>query len=383
MKLDEIKTIEDLKEHLKESDTRLVDVETRSRVLQEKIDNYRSIVKSGLLNGGVDKPDVKTAYETMGALMVTAAGKSTDRSKAILDDMQGKATTGTPLVIDSTTGSYLIPEEYISEVFAVLTEQSEIYPLLTKRPMTSNSAKQPKKATGVSFTRVTSDSSDLTEASPTFDEIDLDVHTQALWISVTENFLEDNLVAIGMYFNDIIQEAWVESIEKNILNNASNPTGLLQTAGVNTYQMGAGSASIDSIEINDLYAMIEELTTGAKRKGARFIMNPLTFDKVRKITDASGSPLIAPWADQSSRNLFGYPTVWSDSLPSADANDTAFIAFGNPKHMTVGERLGLEIKFFGETLSAVTNSEQFFRARYRTAHAVSEPEAFSILKTAS
>ena len=368
----------------------LTEMSNETKVMKDQVKSLQKAVKSGILAPDVPLEE-QNAYLPMdkylGAVIAKEAGRHTEVVTRTIDEMQTKiqtkALTGSPLVIDATTGSYLIPETYRNDVIALLTTSSELRPRVTTIPMTSNSLKYPSKLAGTSFTRVSSDSSALTEVSPTFSEVDLDVETFGLWISVTENFIDDNLAAIGAYFRQIISEGYVESFDKSMLNNSANPTGLLQNSSVNTVTMNTGDSTFSSITIDDLYTLVEALTTGVKRRGAAFIMHPLVWDIVRMLKNADGDPLLAPWSEAMARKIFGYDVILSDEMPSSSAPSTAFIAFGDPKLLLYGDRLGLEIKYFGDTVQAVQHQEVFFRARYRAAYACSIPAAFAILKTAT
>jgi len=371
----------------------LAEMKNSSKILGDQLRTLRNAFKGNFAEKethGVpveEQPAYLPMDKYLGAVIARESGRHTDIVNRTIDEMQEKtatkALTGSPLVIDATTGSFLIPETYRNDIIALLTTTSELRPRVTTIPMVSNSMKYPAKNAGISFTRVSSDSAALTEVSPTFQEVDLDVETFALWISVTENFIDDNLAAIGAYFRSIVAEGYVESFDTSMLNNAANPTGLLQNSSVNTVTMNSGDTTFSSITIDDLYSLVEALTTGVKRRGAAFIMHPLVWDIVRMLKNADGDPLLAPWSEAMSRKVFGYDVILSDEMPSTSATATAFIAFGNPALLLYGDRLGLELKYYGDTVQGVQHQEVFFRARYRAAYAASVPGAFSILKTAA
>jgi HK97 family phage major capsid protein len=86
-----------------------------------------------------------------------------------------------------------------------------------------------------------------------------------------------------------------------------------------------------------------------------------------------------------SRRAKGYPVLLSDNVPDTDdsAVSTAFIVFGNPKYTLYGIRMGMEIKYFTETMYAVQDDENFFRIRTRFAGVVGLPANYAVLRTAS
>ena len=362
----DITSVDDLKNILTKLENELSTTRAENAGLSNTVKGLRTLVlgNSGqIATPGGPWDDEKAA--DFGSFFAFLAGNRSEKVVNRYEKQVNKALLGTPLTGDATTGSYLVPEQYISDVFSVLNEQSELFPLVTKVEHTSNSAKYPKKNAGVSFTRVTSEGTAYTEASPTFTELDLDVLNYALWISVHENWLEDSLPNVGRYFFDIITEALVESVDTNFLNSASNPTGLMQASSVNSYVMD--NSSIANLDASDVQALVKELTTRSKRKGARFIMHMTILDIIEGLKDATGRYIFHEATESMPKRIFGYPAVLSDEMPALadDAASTGFIGFGNPKHLIYGDRKSLEVKLFDQTAQNAKYGESIFRAVYR------------------
>ncbi len=298
-----------------------------------------------------------------------------------------KALVGTPLVDDSTTGSYVVPEEWDNEIGRVVHETSQLVPLVTNFPMNSRVKYIPVKNAGVGFTYIPNDSDATTEANPTFAQKTLTSYTYALWISLTEALLEDDIAGLGAYFRQIVAEAYVDIFETEFLTGTGAPTtGILTNASVRSTSMAAGSTGFGDIKIGDFINMEGDLSerNGALR-GARLHMSPYTWNLARGLTDADGRPYIHPgWTGPAARELLGYPVLTSYQMP--DSNDSAantpFIALGNPRYFAYGDRVGLEMKLFDKTIQALTNTEIFFRFRFRAAFEHTQPADFTVLKTA-
>jgi len=81
----------------------------------------------------------------------------------------------------------------------------------------------------------------------------------------------------------------------------------------------------------------------------------------------------------------GREYIMSDAMPDADdsAVSTAFIAFGNPKYILHGNRVGMEFKLFDQTSDNLVYDRLFLRARLRQAFVTGIPAAFAVMKTAA
>jgi len=298
-----------------------------------------------------------------------------------------KAALGTPLTDDATTGSYAVPTEFHREVLRVVEESSELFGKTRTVNMNSRQKNYAKKNAGLAFTYLSSDGDDISEDNPTFAQGTLTAYTYAAYLPVTEAFLEDEDVEVAEYFRNIIAEAYSDKYDAEFLTGSGAPTtGVLNDTSCNTVTMGAGDTSFSSLDVDDFVALEAELseTKGALRNAA-FIMSPYMWNKCRGLKNADGDALIAPWANSLQRSLLGYPVLLSYQMPDSDddAADTAVIAFGNPKHLVYGDRIGLEVKFFPETRYAVTNAEAFFRFRFRAGFSLAQPGYFAVLKTAA
>lgn len=387
-----IKTAADLEAAIDNQDERIQEVTTATAAMQAHIKSLTLLAKGKYF--GTPQKETDESDQRFGAfaraLIAAKSGSPTSEQRDLLVANKGsfgletKADLGTPLANDSTTGSYLVPVEYYNEILRVAADISPIQNMVKKIKMNSRTKYYPTSGTATAFNYVSSDGGEITEQNPTFGQSLLTSYTYAMWVGLTEALIEDDNVGLGEYLRTLAGEAYAAKFDAELFTGSGSPTtGVLNDGSVNTYTMGAGSTSINDIGIDDLYAMVEELTTQGKRAGARYFLHPLLWDKVRKMKDADGQNLIAPWAEQAAKQLFGYPVTFSDQLPSADASGTAFIAFGNPKHLVHGDRIGMEMKYYDATQYAVQYTETFFRFRFRAAFDVGVPAAFSILKTAS
>jgi hypothetical protein len=111
----------------------------------------------------------------------------------------------------------------------------------------------PKKATGSSFTYVSSESTDKTKSAPTFAQETLTARTYALWLSSSEEFLEDSVGDVGAYFGAIIAKAWASKFDNEFLVGGGTPvTGLLKDADTSKHTMtGTGFTDATFVAIGN------------------------------------------------------------------------------------------------------------------------------------
>jgi len=293
---------------------------------------------------------------------------------------------GSPLRGDTSTGSILIPDEIAAEVLRVPDDPSAMMGKVRTVPMSVRKITYPGKLTGATWTWVTNEATAKTETTPTFNSVDLECETGAAWIAFTEEMNEDSLVNLGAYFTELLRESWQTEFDKQCLNSNGAPfTGVLHNSGANVLNLGTGKSSFDSVTFDDMKNLVAKLTTQAKRNGAKFIMHTTILDIFKGIKDDNGRFIWQEPAGQTPGTIMGREYILSDAMPDADdsAVSTAFIAFGNPKHIIHGNRVGMEFKLFDMTADALVYDRLFLRARLRQAFVTGIPAAFAVMKTAA
>jgi len=317
---------------------------------------------------------------------IQANAKSLDDWKGVDWNVNAAPDLGTALRGDTTTGSYLIPTEFASEILRIPEDPSSLMGQVRTIPMNSRSIRFPAKLAGASFTWVTNEITAKTETKPTFSYVDLACETAAAWIAFSDEMDEDSLAPLGTYFTELYREAWQTEFDLQCLNSDTAPfVGVLQNAGVNSLSMGAGSAGFSDITMDDIKDLASQLTTKAKRMGGKYIMHMTVLDMIKKLKDDNGNYIYREANVSEPATLNGYGIITSDAMPDADdsAASTAFIAFGNPKHIMHGDRVGMEFKLFDQTADGMVYDRLFLRARLRQAFVTGIPSAFAVLKTSA
>ena len=299
-----------------------------------------------------------------------------------------KTLLGSPLTSDTASGSYTVPQEFSREVARIAEERSDLFGLVKHVPMGTRTMLLPTEATTLDFHWATNQAAALTEDGPTFGQDTLTVYTGAAWLGVTEELLEDSAVILGDYIAKLTGEAWSRAFEAAVLtdNGGVSPfTGLLHKGGVNDVPMAPGDASFDSFGMKYCKDLIGALTSRAKRRNAKFCLHPTLADILADEKDAMGQYVWRQSGDTTPQRIKGYGFVLADGMPSASetAASTPFVVFGDLGQIYHGDRIGVEVKYFGQTQNTVQYGVVYFRIRVRAGFAIPIPSAFSRLRTAA
>jgi len=290
------------------------------------------------------------------------------------------------LLTDAVTGSSVTGEQYVREILALAEDMSHLRPLVRKVNMTDRVTNIPDENAKPDFTYVSSDGGALAEGTMTFSTpLVLTAYVYSFWISFTASLLEDSLINLGDYFARKTAGAWARKFDYELLRGSGSPTtGVMEHASATGATMS--DVNFDGVSSSDLFSTLKALDTEAKRDGAYWIFHPTVGDIIFSIQDANGRYMFRDALTMGpAGRILGYPWIYSGQQPaSTDTSaDTAMLCLGNPRNLVWGDRITLEIKKFDQMESAMEYDEVVLRARVRAAFAVSEPTAWSVLKTAA
>ena len=304
------------------------------------------------------------------------------------DWMVGKAATnlGTPMRGDAATGNILVPSVLASEILRIPADPSALMGRVRTVPMTVRKITFPTTLATPTFTWVTNEVTAKTESAATMASVDLECETAAAWVAMTEEFQEDSIIDFSQYLVELFNEAWQLEFDTQCLTASAAPfTGVLAAAGTNTVTMGAGKTGFANLTLDHMIDLRAGLTSQAKRNGAVYMMHMTVKDVISKIRDDNGNYIYAqPGAGQPG-TIWGEPVIMSPAMPdiTASAANTAFVAYGNPKYIMHGNRVGIEFRIFDQTSDAMVYDRNFLRVRLRQAFLVAQASGFAVLKTAA
>lgn len=304
-------------------------------------------------------------------------------------DVAQKAALGTVLRGDATTGSYLVPSAWYSEVMRIAEQASQMMGKVTTIPMPDRTMYLPTGGTGITLAWPSDETSEKSETSPTVGQETLSAKTCAGWMTWTEELEEDSIVNLVQYFQKLFGEAWGAEFDKQVLySNASPFTGIAYDSGCSIRNMAAGKTSFANVDFDDLIDMENDISTAGGENalnGARWIMSRYVFNVLRKLRDDDGEYVYQKAADGVPATIWNRPYTISDQMPgsSSDAADTPFLILGNPGYVAHGERVGMEFKIYRDTIRNVDYDQIFLRFRIRAGFVVAVEEAFAVLETAA
>ena len=297
----------------------------------------------------------------------------------------GTKDLGTPITGDDTgtVGSYVIPTRlYGDSVLRYANVASEIIPQLRRVTMEGRLIRWPTEGTAATLTFVTNEVTSKTETLPTVSYIDLECETFAGWTGVTDEYMEDSFVDVGGWLRQMITQDLIDTIEEQALTATSPFTGVL--AYTSNVDLVIDGVTFDSVTWADLRALKNKLSTKRKRQRCGYMMHPTIWDILSSQQDGNGRYYFDP-SRGGPRTAWGYPVSLSDAMPDEDASSAAtdFITFGPLEQIMHGVRMGLEIKYFDQTMYAVQDDENFYRFRTRFAIKCANEAAFANMKTAA
>lgn len=403
-----LKSVIEIADGLKEKAETL---ETENNTLSEKLADITAFVKGKYKEG--TQPEAKmygfgqyiqAVSEARHGSRV-AAEKLADMNVMRIKDIGGNAATdfkseklitggevkaglsSVPLTGDNSVGSYYgsytIPVEYRSELVRVALDNSQMMPLVTRVPVPAITSYLPVTTDELAFTKVTNQNTDKTEDTLTFSRVTLTTEIYAAYLSIVEEFTEDTLVAIGSLVRDMFGEAWGKKFDTLCLSDSTY--GAINDSGINTVTMSSGHTSFENLTVDYLNSMPKELDSKAKRNGGRYFLHVTNWDNVEDERDDNGNYVLRMPADPAQLRVKGYPVTLTDGMPDSGDDDTStkFVAFGNPRYIYNGERVGFEFKIYDQTQSAMESGQIFLRVRTRQAFVLAVPSAWVTLRTAA
>jgi HK97 family phage major capsid protein len=306
------------------------------------------------------------------------------REKSITDTKAGLSSS--PMTGDDSVGSYLgsyvIPVEYRAELERIALDNSAMMSLVRRVTVPGITSYLPYTTDELAFTKLTNQNTDKTEDNLTLARRTLTTEIYAAYVAIVEEFFEDSLVEIGGVIRDMFGEAWGKKFDSLCLEDSTY--GAVATAD-NTVTMSTGDSNFDSVEIEDLVDMKQQLDTRAKRNGAMYFMHPEVWDFIEEQLDAQGRYQFGTVNEVAPLRVRSKPVVLTDGMPdnsNDDAVSTRFVGFGNPRYIWNGQRVGFEFRIFDQTQSAMESGQIFLRVRTRQAFVTSMQNAWVALLTA-
>jgi HK97 family phage major capsid protein len=287
---------------------------------------------------------------------------------------------------DATTGSYLVPVDYAREILDIPKQASVMLGQVTNYPVGARTTYLPVQATKPSVTWVTDETTAKTEGVLTFGQKTLSIKTAAVWVSVTDELLEDSVADLPAYIREQFQQAWGAEIDKQVLVASTAPfVGMTKDTSVNAVTM-TGNTDFAAVTFQHLLDMENAISIASGEgalQGSVFIMHRKVFNYLRAKTDDMGNPIYQKPADGVPATIYNHPYILSDQMPYVNATATGFILLGNPRYWVMGARTAVmgDFRVYGDTIYNMQQDQVFFRLRIRAGFVGALPAGFAVLKT--
>ena len=253
---------------------------------------------------------------------------------------------------DATTGSYAVPDEFSDQVFAVAQRGSAIFDGATK--MTMGSDKMYLLGSGdVTFTEVADQSTELTNSDPTLSQGYIDLIDAGAYSLVHNNLISDSNVNILQLISNAYGRGLAKYLKRstavgNVATTGDKINGIFSTTGIGSIAVLDDGGILCYDDLVNLEGEVDE----SFLDGCHFEMNRRELNKIRKIKDENGNPiLVRPDSTFREYSILGYPVKLNNQMPitldsttgARTGGSTATILFGNPAEVQIGVKGGIVI----------------------------------------
>jgi len=288
-------------------------------------------------------------------------------------------------------GGYLVPEEMDRQITRVMADRSAMRRLAQVRRIGSLTFKKVVNLGGTASGWVSEQESRPETATATFSELEFPAHELYAMPAATQTLLDDAFVDLGAWLAGEVEIEFGETEGNAFINGtgAGQPRGILgyDTVANSSYQWGkigfVKSGKADGLAADDPADALLSQVYALKarwRNNARWIMNDLTTETVRKIKDGQGQYIWQPSVQVGEPStLFGYAVEHDDHMPDIGAGKFP-IAFGDFRSgYLVVDRLGTRV--LRDPFSA--KPKALFYTTKRTGGGVQMFEAIKLMKIAA
>jgi len=298
-----------------------------------------------------------------------------NKGKIDWNNTGNKAQFGAPLTGPPDTGQYVINPIYLNELLKDARETSDMMGNVREMPMANRQMFLLNLLSNnfVGVWHTSAGNPQYTDAGkPEFGpRTELNAYTYAGYIPWIDEFEDDYDadVSLGQLFSESFSEAYGEEFDRQCLTASSSPfTGCLyETGALKQYvpfSFTSGDIPFDFFDQAALKIPRKE------RINCRWIVNETFIEICSRVRDRDGNPLYRNNGDARPARLGLYPILEAHVMPQVGDVKAGepFGWFGNPNRRIIhGNRAGLEVRYFTETLPSLEHGEQFIRYRKRDA----------------
>ena len=277
-----------------------------------------------------------------------------------------KRATLTPM---AATGSYLVPTVTMTALIDTLEEVSAMLGLVDFIPglpvggtiniptLLTRPAMQPKRA---------GTDTAMTQSDPTFGQLSLSPNESYIFFPIDNKFMQMSPFDLGNICMNALRDGMADKLAYWLLRadgtaTYNSITGLLnETTGDYIYDLPAGKMAFSDLSALDLNKIMAKCLKRGRARGV-WLMSLDIQGQIEEIDRAGKVPLIT-YAQDGTPRLKQREIIIEEYMPdlSESAKSTAFLGFGDPKTIIMGQCGAME--FASDTSYLFGKNQTAFRA---------------------
>lgn len=245
-----------------------------------------------------------------------------------------------------SAGGFLVPDQLLGEVKDRITARAVVRRAgATVYPMATDTLNVPK-ITGGATAYWVGENAQITASDETVGQLQLVAKLLAAMVKVSNQLISDASPSAEAAIRRDIAKV-ISLAEDNAFiagtGTGNQPTGIINTTGVNELSLGVNGATPTFDNIYDALYQVENNNGLA----SAWIMHPRTKNTLRKIKDTQGNYIynVAPNVKDPD-SLVGLPVFLTSQIPAnltvGTSTDCSYIIVGQFDEAIIGERAGLE-----------------------------------------
>jgi|GEM_PF-5082783 len=275
----------------------------------------------------------------------------------------------------TTLGGYLTPTEERMAVLSYIREVSLATRYCSHVPMVSDSMTIPRENYKVSVA-FTNEATDATETSATFAQVTLTAKRLDAYTKVSNELLQDaaNPGGIAAILASQFIEAVGQKIDSAVFIGTGDPvSGVFLSAG-SSEVFSSGSTHFSELLESNIRNAVAKIRTSRLANARWYCHRTPAWTYLYGLQDSQNRPLFfESHVAGVPHQILGYPLELPEQAPSASAESTGFIVFGDLSGFILGDRLTNVNLFIDPYSLARSYQTQFLLfTRWAFAHGLNE-----------
>lgn len=255
-----------------------------------------------------------------------------------IDGIRAAHTEGT-----NSAGGFTVPDPLSSTLIDVVERYGVMRPYCRVIPMTSDTLAVPKRTAGLTVD-YPGENTAITDSDLTFAQVSLTAVKRSVMTYVSRELSEDTVVALMDQIAMEVGRAFGLQEDAEILvgdgsGTYGGETGITEALHANAKTtMGSGDTAFSNIAITDLHDVRASLPE-KYHPMARWVMRRDTWHEfIIPLLLAANGASVAAYTSGQPAQLFGYPVVFSDSMPASGASKCAALFGSISDTVLIGQR---------------------------------------------